>query len=57
MPKGDKGAACKSPGKQETDAEMKAITCLSEALDRQKLSEAERKMTDPVPTPSDGERR
>ena len=57
MPKGDKGTTCKSPGKQEMDVEMKAITCLSEALDRQKLSDAKRKMTDAVPTPSDGERR
>ena len=33
------------------------ITCLSKALDRQKLSEAKRKTTDPIPTPSDGEHR
>ena len=55
MPKGDKGAACKLPGKQETDAETRVIMCLAEALDKQKLSDAERRTTDAVPTPSDGE--
>ena len=35
---------------------MKAITCLANILDRQKLSDAERRMTDAVPMPSDGER-
>ena len=55
MPKGDKGATCKSPGKQETDVETRAIMCLSKALDKNKLSDAEGRMTDAVPTPLDGE--
>ena len=58
MPKGDKGAASKSPAKQEADVETKATTCLTDALDRQRLSDADadRRMTDATPTPSDGER-
>ena len=35
---------------------MKVITCLADVLDKQKLSDAERKTTDAVPMPSDGER-
>ena len=55
MPKGDKSAACKSPGKQETDAETRAIACLVEAMDKHSLLEANKKTTDAHPTPSDGE--
>ena len=55
MLKGDTGATCKSPAKLETDAETKAITCLADILDKQKLFDADRRMTDAVSTSSDGE--
>ena len=57
MPKGEKGATCKSSGKQETGVEHRAITSLSEALDRYNMSEADKKTSDTHPTLSDGERR
>ena len=55
MPKGDKGVACKSPGKQETDVEARAIVSLAEAMDRHTMLEVNTKTTDSRPTPSDGE--
>ena len=57
MPKGDKGVACKSPGKPETDVEARAIASLAEAIDRHTISEVNTKATDSRPTPSDGEHR
>ena len=56
MPKGDKGVACKLPGKQEMDVEARVIVSLAEAMDRHTMSEADTKTTDSHPTPSDGER-
>ena len=57
MPKGDKGIACKSPGKQEVDAEARAVASLAEAFMKQDVSDANGRPTDPCPTPSDGEHR
>ena len=55
MPKGEKGTTCKSPAKQETDVETKVIMCLTNVLDKQKLSDGDRRTTDANPTLSDGE--
>ena len=55
MPKGDKGVACKSPGKPETEVEARAIASLTEAIDRHTVSEVDTKTTDSRPTLSDGE--
>ena len=55
MPKVTGGATGKSPGKQEVDAETRAIASLSEALERHNVSEADRRTTDAQSAPSDGE--
>ena len=39
MPKADKGATGKSPGKQEVDVETQAVTSLAEAMERHKLAD------------------
>ena len=57
MPKVTGGATCKSPGKQEVDAETRAIASLSEALDRHNASGTDKKTTDAQSAPLDGERR
>ena len=56
MPKVTGGATCKSPGKQEVDAETRAIASLSEALDRHNASGTDKKTTDAQSAPPDGER-
>ena len=38
MPKADKGATGKSPGKQEVDAETRVVTSLAEAMERHRLA-------------------
>ena len=48
MPRGDKGVACKSPGKQETDAEKRVIASLAEAIDRQTVSEVDTRLRTPI---------
>ena len=54
MPKADKGATGKSPGKQEVDAETRAVTSLAEAMERHRL--ADEKAGGACPTPPDAER-
>ena len=39
MPKADKGATGKSPGKQEVDVETRVVTSLVEAMERHKLAD------------------
>ena len=53
MPKADKGATGKSPGKQEVDAETRAVTSLAEAMERHRL--ADEKAGGACPTPPDAE--
>ena len=53
MPKADKGATSKSPGKQEVDAETRAVTSLAEAMERHRL--ADEKAGGTCPTPVDVE--
>ena len=54
MPKADKGVTGKSPGKQEEDAETRAVTSLAEAMERHRL--ADEKAGGACPTPPDAER-
>ena len=54
MPKADKGTTGKSPGKQEVDAETRAVTSLAEAMERHRL--ADQKAGGACPTPPDAER-
>ena len=54
MPKADKGTTGKSPGKQEVDAETRAVTSLAEAMERHKLAGENAGGT--CPTPPDAER-
>ena len=54
MPKGQ-GATSKSPGKQETDAEFKAMTSLTEAMEHSKLSKGEVSTEEAPSQPSAGE--
>ena len=53
MPKADKGATGKSPGKQEVDAETRVVTSLAEAMERHRL--ADEKAGGTCPTPPDAE--
>ena len=53
MPKADKGATGKSPGRQEVDAETRAVTSLAEAMERHRL--ADEKAGGACPTPPDAE--
>ena len=53
MPKADKGVTGKSPGKQEVDAETRAVTSLAEAMERHRL--ADEKAGGACPTPPDAE--
>ena len=54
MPKADKGTTGKSPGKQEVDAETRAVTSLAEAMERHRL--ANKKAGGTCLTPPDAER-
>ena len=54
MPKADKGATGKSPGKQEVDAETRAVTSLAEAMERHRLDN--KKAGGACPTPPGAER-
>ena len=54
MPKADQGATGKLPGKQEVDAETRAVTSLAEAMERHKL--ADENAGGARPTPPDAER-
>ena len=56
MPKGQ-GATSKLPGKQETDAELKALTSLAEAMEHSKLTKGEVSTEEAHSQPSDGEHR
>ena len=56
MPKGQ-GATSKSPGKQEMDAEFKAMTSLAEAMECSKLTKGEVSTEEALSQPSDGEHR
>ena len=53
MPKADKGATGKSPGKQEVDAETRVVTSLAEAMERHRL--ADEKAGGACLTPPDAE--
>ena len=53
MPKADKGATGKLPGKQEVDAETPVVTSLAEAMERHRL--ADEKAGGACPTPPDAE--
>ena len=53
MPKADQGTTGKSPGKQEVDAETRAVTSLAEAMERHKL--ADENAGGARPTPVDAE--
>ena len=54
MPKADKGTTGKLPGKQEVDAETRAVTSLAEAMERHKLGDENAGGI--CPTPPDVER-
>ena len=54
MPKGQ-GATGKSPGKQEMDAELKALTSLTEAMEHSKLTKGEVSTEEAHSQLSDGE--
>ena len=54
MPKGQ-GATGKSPGKQEVDVELKALTSLAEAMECNKLTKGEVSTEEAHSQLSDGE--